>query len=203
MPLVLRPEIVDDAIAALSGEAWSIADASTHVPPRPGLYAIYGDDEAWSDLGLDPRSEHPLYVGKAEDSLVARELNGHFAASPTRSPRTGSSTVRRSFAALLRETLDLRAVPRNLANPERFSNYSLAEGGDARLSAWMHERLSIAVWPAPTDRDWSLSDVETAIITRFTPPINIAKNPGKIARLSHARASMAAEASQWRAESTR
>lgn len=203
MPLVLRPDIVDDAIAALTGEAWSIVEAPAHVPARPGLYAIYGDDEAWRDLGLEPRGEQPLYVGKAESSLAARELNEHFAASPTREPSTGRSTVRRSFAALLRDALGLRAVPRNLARPGRFSNYALAEGGDARLTGWMHERLSIAVWAAPTERAWSLSDVETAVIARFTPPINIAKNPGKIARLGDARASMAAEASQWRAESAR
>lgn len=203
MPLPPSTETVDDAIAALTGRRWSIADAPDHVPPLPGLYAIYGDDQAWKGLGLAPQSERPLYIGKAEVSLVARELNGHFAANPAHPPRTGSSTVRRSFAALLREALDLHAVPRNLVRPERFSNYALAEGGDARLTEWMHERLSIAVWPAPTERGWLLSIVETAAIAAFTPPINISKNPGKIARLSHARAAMAAEASQWRAERKR
>jgi len=66
----------------------------------------------------------------------------------------------------------------------------------------MHERLSLAVWPAPAAREWVLGDVETAVIQRFTPPINIDKNPAKIARLSRARAVMAAEASQWRPETT-
>ena len=184
----------------LTGERWAIVDATKHVPARPGLYAIYGDETAWRDLGLEPRTELPLYVGKAEDSLVSRELNGHFAASPDIAPRTGSSTVRRSFAALLRDVLDLRAVPRNLSQPERFANYVLAEGGDARLTGWMHERLSLVVWPAPAAREWLLNDVETAVIQRSTPPINISKNPRKLARLSRARATMAAEASQWRAE---
>ncbi len=184
----------------LTGERWAIVDAPNHVPSRPGLYAIYGDETAWRELGLEPRTQLPLYVGKAEDSLVTRELNGHFAANPNLSPRTGSSTVRRSFAALLRDVLGLRAVPRNLSRPERFPNFGLAEGGDARLNSWMHERLTLAVWPAPPARDWSLEDVETAVIQHFTPPINISKNPRKLARLSHARAAMAAEASKWRAE---
>ena len=45
-----------------------------------------------------------------------------------------------------------------------------------------------------------LGEVETAVIVRFTPPINLDKNPGKLARLSAARAEMAAEASRWRPE---
>ncbi len=202
MPLPPGLDVIEDAIAMLTGERWSIVDATKHVPSRPGLYAIYGDETAWRNLGLEPRIELPLYVGKAEDSLVTRELNGHFAASPDIAPRTGSSTVRRSFAALLRNVLDLRAVPRNLSRPAHFPNYALAEGGDARLNVWMHERLSLAVWPAPPARDWSLVDVETAVIHHFTPPINISKNPRKLARLSHARAAMAAEASKWRTETS-
>lgn len=194
------PDLSAAAVDALTGERWAITDAVQHVPPRPGLYAIYGDEQAWRDLQLEPAPNQPLYVGKAEESLVSRDLNGHFATNPNSKPRTGGSTVRRSFAALLREALNLHAVPRNLARPERFSNYGLAEGGDARLNEWMHARLTLAVWPAPADMPAPLGEVETAVIVRFTPPINLDKNPGKLARLSAARAEMAAEASRWRPE---
>lgn len=186
------------ATAALTGERWSIVDAADHVPPRPGLYAIYGDEQAWRDLQLEPKPEQPLYIGKAEDSLVSRDLNGHFATNPKSKPRTGSSTVRRSIAALLREALGLHAVPRNLAKPERFSDYGLAEDGDARLNEWMHARLSLAVWPAPAGLLVQLGTIEAAMIVRFAPPINLDKNPGKLARLSAARKVMAAEAARWR-----
>ncbi|MCT1396648.1 hypothetical protein M4D51_13030 [Microbacterium sp. p3-SID338] len=194
-------DLVAGAIAALTGERWAITDAAQHVPAFPGLYAIYGDEQAWRDLQLEPAPYAPLYVGKAEKSLVSRDLNGHFATNPKSAPRTGGSTVRRSFAALLREALDLRAVPRNLAKPERFDKYSLAEGGDARLNEWMHSRLTLAVWPAPAAMPVPLGDVETAVIVHFTPPINLDKNPGKLPRLSAARAAMAAEAAGWRPES--
>jgi len=41
----------------------------------PGLYALYADAVVWRQLGLgDPPDERPLYVGKAEDSLVTRDL---------------------------------------------------------------------------------------------------------------------------------
>lgn len=190
-------ELAADAIHTLSRERWAIADAAVHVPAASGLYAIYGDEQAWRDLQLDPTPDRPLYVGKAEDSLVSRDLDGHFAMDSNTKPRTGSSTVRRSFAALLRESLDLHAMPRNLAKPERFSNYALVEGGDGRLNEWMHARLALAVWPAPAGMSVPLSAVETAVIAHFSPPINIAKNPHKLARLGHARSVMAAEASQW------
>lgn len=194
------PKLTEDAVDALTGEGWAIRNAAQHVPARPGLYAIYGDEQAWRDLQLESAPDLPLYVGKAQESLVSRDLNGHFATNPKSTPRTGSSTVRRSFAALLRETLDLHAVPRNLAKPERFANYGLADGGDARLNEWMHARLTLAVWPAPTSMTVPLGDVETAVIVRFTPPINLDKNPGKLARLSAARAEMAAEAAAYAKE---
>lgn len=189
---------VSEAIDALTGPRWPIVGAVEHVPRRPGLYAIYGDDIAWRELGLSALQEVPLYIGKAEDSLVSRDLNGHFAATPGTAPRTGSSTVRRSFAALLRDRLQLRAVPRNLDKPGHFTHYALDGDGDDRLTRWMHERLALAVWPAPIDLTIRLTDVETGVIHRFTPPINIAKNPGRLPRLSSARSAMAAEAADWR-----
>lgn len=186
------------AFVALTDASWGITTAADHVPSRPGLYAIYGDTQAWVDLGLESNPNQPLYIGKAERSLVSRDLNAHFAAKPNSIARTGNSTVRRSFAALLRGSLELRAVPRNLAKRERFANYSLAEGGGARLSAWMHSRLTLAVWPAPDEIPVPLGDVETAMILRFTPPLNLDKNPSKFGHLRQARAEMAAEAARWR-----
>jgi hypothetical protein len=59
-------------------------------------------------------------VGKSEDSLVEREIWQHLAIDSAVQAWTGGSTVRRSFAALLREPLQLRRVPRNKDNPERF-----------------------------------------------------------------------------------
>lgn len=76
--------------------------------------------------------------------------------------------------------------------------YSLAGDGDAQLTAWMHAHLSLAVWAAPVQMRAKLVDVETELIRHFTPVINIAKNPRKLARLSAARKAMSAEAKAWR-----
>lgn len=190
-------DLIADAVEVLSAERWAVAEASGHVPPTAGLYAIFGDEQAWRDLRLEPRLNEPLYVGKAERSLASRDLNGHFATNPKSTPRTGGSTVRRSFAALLRDVLDLYAMPRNPAKPERFANYALADGGDARLNEWMHQRLTLAVWPAPQGMTVPLGQIETAVIEHFAPPINLDKNPRRLARLSRARSEMAAEAAAW------
>jgi hypothetical protein len=166
------------------------------------LYAIYGDTEAWAGLGLDPQPGCALYVGKSEDDLAQRELGTHFAADPTKKARTGSSTVRRTFAALLRDTLDLHAVPRNPAKPGHFSNYGLTPDGDARLTAWMHERLSLAVWERPALFEQRLIKVEVAIIRYWMPPLNIRDNPRPLPRLRMARQKMTQEASAFQAGST-
>lgn len=192
-----------DALRALSGSTWPVAEAAAHVPSKPGLYAIYGDEQAWRDLGLEPKSDHALYVGKSESSMLGREVGDHFAALPGRTARTGGSTVRRSFAALLREPLDLRAVTRNLANPEHPANFGLSDGGDARLTEWMHHHLRIAVWPKPTTLSLpEQEDIETAIIRAWTPPLNLRRNPHPHPQLKAARAAMADEVRAWMAART-
>lgn len=202
--IVTISDLAADAIAALTDTRWSITDAPAHVLARPGLYAIFVDEQAHRELGLlkDARARSapdlPLYVGKAEASFVERDLKDHFAAVPGSTARTGGSTVRRSFAALLRDRLDLHGVPRNLEIPRYFSMYSLAGDGDAQLTAWMHARLSLAVWAAPVQMSVKLVDVETELIRHFTPVINIDRNPRKLARLGAARKAMTAEAKAWR-----
>jgi len=79
------------------------------VPDNPGLYAIYSDPSVWGILGLSepPDDRPPLYIGKAENGLVARDLKTRFATGAT-----GRSSPRRSFAALLSTRLGLTAIPR-------------------------------------------------------------------------------------------
>ena len=109
-------DLIEEACSTLRGTKHPLAKvmAEPHsglVPDAAGLYAIYGSAETWKLLGLaDPTHENPLYIGKAEVSLVSRDLETHF-----KSGRTGQSTLRRSVAALLRDSRDnrLQAVPRN------------------------------------------------------------------------------------------
>lgn len=190
-----RRDHVTSAAQALRGRRWPVTEAPEHIPPAAGVYAIYGDRDAWGDLGYDYRADTPLYIGKSEDDLVDRDLRTHFAVNTSKPARTGSSTVRRSFAALLRDRLNLRAVPRRKpAKPRDFAHYALTPEGDDRLTAWMHAHLSIAVWPAPMDLDITLKTLEKAMLAAFDPLLNLTDAPHPSPRLRAARKVMAAEA---------
>ena len=183
------------ALEALTAPRHTIAAAfAGAVPDEPGLYAIYGARPAWRQLCLgEPPDDRPLYVGKAEDSLVSRDLNTHFATGTT-----GRSSPRRSFAALLAGQLALVAMPRRPADPEpaRWTHYGLEPEGDDRLTSWMRERLRLAVWPrshAP-----SLGGIEAAVMAHWRPPLNLTgvSQPWR-AQVRRAREAMAGAAKEW------
>lgn len=181
-----------EVLTHLGAPKLSIRDSLPALPPKAGLYAIYGGDEAWAELGLGrPVENLPLYVGKAADSLSERDLKDHFG-----NGRTGRSTVRRSFAALLREDLDLAAMPRNPAEPADFDRYALSTADDQKLTDWMRGRLEIAVWT--WDQSRPLDDIEHDVLARLNPPINIVgvSHRWRI-HLKARRAEMASEAKYW------
>ena len=195
-PSVLPPGGSDVAVAlsALSAESMSIAAATDGgVPDRPGLYALYGSEAVWQVLGLgSPPDARPLYVGKAEASLVSRDLRTHFATG-----KTGQSSPRRSFAALLSQagSLNLVAIPRRLHDPEpkKWTHYALEERGDEQLTEWMREQLLIAIWPSPARTH--LATVEGAVMQKWLPPLNlIGVHTPWTSQVKAARAAMAARA---------
>lgn len=183
--------IVLDAIKELSRVAVRLGRAPRVLPSTPGLYAIYGDREAWRDLGLKPIEESsPLYVGKSESDIGHRCAKEHFA-------KTGMSTARRSFAALLRERLNLRATPRTLSNPESFSTFGLEKESDQRLSEWMLARLSATGWSHRTNAH--LAEIESGVLRNLLPRLNLQGMPSCdwTRQLSLARKVLADEARDW------
>jgi hypothetical protein len=181
-----------DAYAALAapGEALELVKAAAL--DSPGLYAVHAQPDTWVGLSLGaPPDARPLYVGKAEEGLATRDLRTHF-----RDSRTGSSTLRRSFAALLRESLKLQAIPRNPAKPERFANYGLSPEHDAALTNWMRSRLRLATWLKEPGTE--LLAVERELLAHWKPPLNIkdVQTPWTTMLRQH-RAVCAAEARQW------
>ena len=173
--------------------AMTLAQAEKGVPAQRGLYAVHGPPSVWEALQLKPPGDdRPLYVGKSESSLRDREIRTHFG-----NGRTGGSTLRRSFAALLRESLSLHAQPRNLKKPERFANYALPIQEDELLTAWMRANLRLAVW-LPNDPTIVLGVVERALLKEWLPPLNLkdCATPWQ-AQIKQARAQMAAQAGSW------
>lgn len=183
--------VVADALENLAGVHHRREDAADLVARSPGLYAFYGDEHSWSDLQLTPVFDgQPLYVGKAELSLNGRDVGTHFATG-----KTGSSTVRRSLAALLVDELVLIPVPRNLARPDGSANFALEHAGDARLSDWMERRLFLATWVKPDGV--FLDELETAVVRQLRPPLNLDKVGEPRKRLRIARKRMSEAATAW------
>ena len=91
---------------------------------------------------------------------------------PTSALAAPSSTVRRSFAALLRQKLALTAQPRNLAKPERPANFGLPLDQDEQLTRWMRSNLRIATW-IHDGRLVQLRDLERQVLAQWLPPLNL------------------------------
>lgn len=188
----LAAQMITAATAALAGPRHPVAAAVDAAGEGPGLYAIHGSAESWQQLGLGaPPRDLALFVGKAEPSL-ARDL-----ALILTTGRTGQSAVRRSFAALLRDHLELRGLPRNPTKPERLTEFALSEAHDAALTTWITTHLTVAVWPQPEACE-ALGAVEVALLKRWGPPLNLRdKRSTWGARVSAAEKQMTTDAREW------
>ena len=143
----------------------------TDAPNAPGLYAIFGSPEVWEELGLGvPPDGRPFYVGKAEKSLLLRDVRQHFGTG-----KTGSSTVRRSVAALLKAKHGYVGVPRNPAKPGHFSNYALVLAHDEKLTKWMLANLRLGTWSPGDVESVVLDEWETKVLDAWRPPLNLSK----------------------------
>ncbi|NIH68227.1 GIY-YIG nuclease family protein [Modestobacter marinus] len=157
---------MDDLAAALCSEPLTLDRASDQVPAAPGLYAWWGRFGALPGIS-GPR--HPaadlqlLYVGIAPNGATSRAtLRSRVVGDHIRGT-TGSSTLRRSLAALLSEQQGWRS--RWTTRPV------LVNADELRLSAWMGEALALT-W-AEHPQPWT---VEAQVIAELEPPLNQADN---------------------------
>ncbi|WP_222195369.1 GIY-YIG nuclease family protein [Modestobacter italicus] len=157
---------MDDVTAALCSEPVSLEQVQAELPAAPGLYAW------WARFGALPGisgPRHPeaalqlLYVGIAPNgaasqaTLRSRVVGDHIRGT------TGSSTLRRSLAALLSEQQGWRS--RWTTRPV------LVNADELRLSEWMGEKLRLT-W-AEHPEPWT---VEAQVIAALEPPLNQADN---------------------------
>lgn len=158
--------------AAVPGGVEAVNTNGVKFPKGRGLYAIYAVtpssvDAAKLDAPVGPGGL--LYVGKAEKSLAMRDVRQHFGIG-----KTGWSTVRRTFATLLRDELDLIPVPRSTASVAAKAPATFALTGESEVAqtAWMTEHLALHVWTPPSDAV-VLAKVERGVIEGLNPPLNL------------------------------
>lgn len=127
----------------------------------PGVYAYYVRDEQCLP-GIDKGQDGLIYVGMTEQGLDARNHVTH--------KHSGFSTLRRSLGALLKDKLDLRALPRS-AGKSRSNTlcYRFDDEGEKALTAWMQENLLCAQIEVTND----VAASEADLISALQPPLNL------------------------------
>ena len=132
-----------------------------------------------------------LYIGKTESSQEDRDVGEHLTDG-----KTGSSTVRRSLGALLREQLNLKPQPRSATekSAKRFTNYKFDAAGEGALTVWMKKHLSLSFCELADLKIPELRALEKRLIGLAKPPLNIQDNSESpyLADLESARAHCAA-----------
>lgn len=138
----------------------------------PGIYGIYFNGDEFPDAELKLTKGQLIYIGKSESSQLSRDKETHF-----RSGKTGSSTLRRTLGALLREELELLPIPRNSNDVKkgRITFYKFNDYSEQRLTLWMVENLSISYYEYPQSPK-AIDFLETQMINLAKPIFNLAKN---------------------------
>jgi len=143
------------------------------VPPVPGMYAIRIKNP---DALPEPfksemlrRGNRLIYIGIATTSLHQRMLNQELRAN-------GHGTFFRSLGAMLGYV-----PPYNSLNDKKNKrNYTFSNEDENRIIDWINEHLLVS-W---IEQSNSLEEVETGLIIKHKPLLNVAKNPYAMEALS-------------------
>ena len=165
---------------ALSLLEWRRGPRSSFaLKPRPGVYALFLRDGAELN-GIVPGERGLLYIGLAagRKGLLGR---CHFHG------RTRNHSPRKSLSVLLMDELEL--VPILVSKPRSADTWGLEASSEARLSAWMHKHLELAI-----ELCEGADERETELVGHFAPPLNLAKclQTSQHRRISNARAQVLA-----------
>lgn len=144
-----------------------------------GVYALYLREGA--DLpGITPGDLGLIYIGLAANR---KGLKGrcHFNA------RTRNHSPRKSLAVLLMDELALKPVL--VSKPNSPDTWGLNASSEAKLSAWMHDNLELAI-ELCDDPDAR----ETELVALYAPPLNLTKcvQSAEHQRISEARSNVLA-----------
>ncbi len=141
---------------------------------EPGIYALFFTGKDFPLADYNPQKDEIIYIGKTESSQANRDEKTHFT-----SGKTGSSTIRRSLGALLKDELSLVPIPRNDKDFDagRKSFFKFDEPSEDKLTKWMKDNLALSFY-AYEQPPSEIDVLETGLIAEAKPLLNIdSKNP--------------------------
>jgi len=147
------------------------------VPDNSGLYCIRIKNpenlpKPFNNL-LKARDHNIIYIGIASKSLSKRFLNQELRAN-------GHGTFFRSIGAVL----GYRPVKGSLINKINKRNYTFSATDEKKIIDWININLTIN-W---VEFSGAFEIIETGIIQKHLPLLNLAKNPSALKQLSDLRA---------------
>jgi hypothetical protein len=147
---------VQQTTADLFSTPHALAAAVRVLPTTAGLYAWWAPPEVLASFNGPANSgdggQRLLYLGKAK-RLRSRIASNHLRDS-------GRFTLRRTLAGLLMPTENYRTT--------RTDRVVLVPEDEQRLTDWMHRHLTLT-WSEHPDP----VPLETALISRLCPPLNV------------------------------
>jgi hypothetical protein len=121
---------------------------------------------------LGERQHNVFYIGIATDSLLTRFLNQELRAK-------GHGTFFRSIGALL----GFRPQKGSLSGKVNKRNCKFVKEDQEKIINWINETLTVN-WITVKG---NLETIETELIAKYTPLINLSKNPARLQLLSDLR----------------
>jgi tetratricopeptide (TPR) repeat protein len=147
------------------------------VPDVPGLYCIRVKSAKvlpnQFQKAIAERKHDIIYIGVASESLYRRFLNQELRAN-------GHGTFFRSIGAVL----GYRPPKGSLKNKANKRNYKFSSTDETKIISWMNTNL-IVNW---IEYNGNIDSLETLLIQKYRPLLNIAKNPSALKILSDLRA---------------
>lgn len=131
-----------------------------------GIYLIaYEGTELGGSL-WGAQKPRVVFIGKSKPNT-----SRHF-----QSGTTGTSTIRRSLAALLAPKLALVPIPRSTdeQDNDRYDNYMLDPESEDKLTEWMCDHFTVAFYAVTDD---IVEDMQSAMIQYSVPMFNLPNNP--------------------------
>lgn len=154
----------------------SAKDVDGFVPQASGLYCIRIKNvhllpEPFGTILLE-RGHDILYIGIASENLYNRFLNQELRAK-------GHGTFFRSMGAVL----GYKPPKGSLIEKRNKKNYKFSKTDELKIIGWINENLMVNWVESAGDLD----SLETSLIVKYLPLLNLSKNPAALQILSYLR----------------